>query len=79
MKTLYDLMQAVDASIRSIDYTLGIAQDVYPPGHRVDMIRSQLEAAREVLVKAKGFGSASSGYFKAVAQTEPPPEDSKKP
>jgi hypothetical protein len=75
MKNLYDLMQAIEASIRSIDYTLGIAKEVYPPVHRIDMIRSQVEVARDVLEKAKGFGSASSGFFKAVDPTEPPPPD----
>lgn len=66
------LLQAIDASIRSVDYSINKAKQVYPPSHRVDMIRSQLETAREVLEKAKSFGTASSGLYQAVGPTEPP-------
>lgn len=68
MSDISDLLRAIDASIRSIDYTLGIAANVDPPGsHRVGMVVSQLETAREVLVKARGFGAAkSSGMIPAV-------------
>lgn len=73
MNELPDLLQAVEASIRSVKYTLGIAQKVHPPSHRADMIRSQLEASLEILEKAKNFGTAGgSGFHMAVTQETKP-------
>lgn len=73
MSDLSDLAQAIDASIRSVDFSLRIAQQVVPPSHRADMARSQLEAAREVLGRAKDFAMGkSSGLYPALRPTDPP-------
>lgn len=75
MSDLSELLQAIDASLRSVDYTLTVARLVHPPSHRGDMARSQLEAAREILVKAKDYASGkSSGMYPALRLTDPPPE-----
>lgn len=67
MATLDELLRAIDASIKSTDYTLGVSEKVIPPGTRVNVVRSQLELAREILVKARGYAAAkSSGTFSAT-------------
>jgi hypothetical protein len=67
MATIEDLVRAIDASIKSVDYTLGVAEKVVPGGTRVNMARSQLELAREILLKARGYGAGkSSGTFDAA-------------
>ena len=73
MADLDDLARAISASIRSVDFSLNTAQDVQPKSHRGDMARSQLEAAREILVKARDFCEGrSSGLYPAVGPTQPP-------
>lgn len=78
MSTLEELVRSIDATIRSIDYTLGVAEKVDPPGTRVNVVRSQLELAREVVVKARGYAAAkSSGTFSAAelqGVLPPPPK-----
>lgn len=67
MATLDELLRAIDASIKSTDYTLGVSEKVIPHGTRVNVVRSQLELAREILVKARGYAAAkSSGTFDAT-------------
>lgn len=64
MSSADDLLDAIEASIRSVDFSLNVASKVYPPNHRADMARSQLETAREVLVKARDFcATRSTGSF----------------
>lgn len=66
MATIEDLVRAIDATIKSVDYTLGVAEKV-TPGTRVNVVRSQLELAREIVVKARGYAAAkSSGTFSAA-------------
>lgn len=71
--TLPDLIKAIDASIQQVDRALDVAAGVEPKGHRVEMTKSQLEAAREVLVKARGFSSAkATGTFAPVTLPKKP-------
>ncbi len=70
MTTLDEMLRAIDASIRSVDYALTVAERVTPKGHKADLVRSQLEVAREVLVKARGYGAGkSSGTYDASELT----------
>ena len=63
MKTLTDLLREIDASIERIDKALEMTNEV-PQGHRVQMVRGQLEAARETLVQSQGFCKAKiSGLY----------------
>lgn len=80
MATLDELLRAIDASIKSTDYTLGVSEKVTPPGTRVNVVRSQLELAREILVKARGYASAKSSgtYNAAELQGVLPPKEPKK-
>lgn len=78
MATLEDLLKSIDATLRSIDYTLGVSEQIVPPGTRVNVVRSQLELAREIVVKARGYaGAKSSGTFSAAelqGVLPPPPK-----
>jgi len=66
MTTIDELLQAIDASIKSVDYTLGIVERTQPKSHKTDLVKSQLEVAREILVKARGYGAGrSSGQYDA--------------
>lgn len=63
MATLADLLREIDASIERIDRTLAKAEEV-PQGHRVQMVKGQLEAARETLVQSRGYCTAKiSGLY----------------
>ena len=67
MKTLTDLARSIEAAIKAAEATLDVAADVEPHGHRVEMVKTQIEAAKDVLVKARGFCAAkASGTFSAA-------------
>lgn len=70
MKTLADLSRSIEAAIKAAEATLDVVADVEPHGHRIEMVRSQVEAARDVLVKARGFCAAkASGTFSVAELT----------
>lgn len=79
MATIEDLLRSIDASIKSVDYALGVAEKVTPGGTRANVVRSQLELAREILIKARGYGAAkSSGTYSAAELQGVLPKEPKK-
>lgn len=72
MSDVQDLLRAIEATVQSVDHALTVANEVEPPGHRVEMTKTQLESAREILVRARGFlTTKGSGTYSMVTPKKP--------